>query len=314
MRPVIPMRRQAKTKGRQGHSRRKGAGRPAVTRSFFGRRVKFRNDPFSRFIRAASRFLSLSNPMFAVSVALLFLSGIAALFVGGYLHRLSAMAGQMVDIVATESGFGVSAIHLSGNRNAAPDTIYRALGFGVGQSIFGVDVEKARRNLRRLDWIADAEVTKVYPDAASIRLTEKVPFATWRNGKETYVVDRNGDPITQSLQSQFPHLPFFIGEQPHGASDLIETVALHHAVWARVKAMQRVDGRRWNLVLDDGVVIKLPETGWDKQLGILDHLIVEKGVLEFDIREIDLRTHGHYTFVLRHQEPPRRQKSRGDSA
>jgi cell division protein FtsQ len=66
---------------------------------------------------------------------------------------------------------------------------------------------------------------------------------------------------------------------------------------ARVKAYQYQSGRRWNLLLDDGVVVKLPEFGWQKQLDVLDHLIVDKGVLEDDIREIDLRSATHYFFV-----------------
>ncbi len=68
--------------------------------------------------------------------------------------------------------------------------------------------------------------------------------------------------------------------------------------------MQRVSGRRWNLILDDGVVVKLPETGWRKQLDVLERLIVDKGVLERDISEIDLRSKDNYFFVLRGQDKP----------
>ena len=63
--------------------------------------------------------------------------------------------------------------------------------------------------------------------------------------------------------------------------------------------MQRVSARRWNLILDDGVVVKLPEEGWQDQLDALEHLIVDKSVLERDIIEIDLRSADNYFFVLR---------------
>ena len=66
--------------------------------------------------------------------------------------------------------------------------------------------------------------------------------------------------------------------------------------------MQLVSGRRWNLLLDDGVIVKLPEQGWEKQLGTLEHLIVDKGVLERDISEIDLRSPDNYFFKLREQQ------------
>ena len=44
--------------------------------------------------------------------------------------------------------------------------------------------------------------------------------------------------------------------------------------------MKRVYGRRWNLVLDDGVLVKLPETDWAEELNTLERLIVDNGVLE----------------------------------
>jgi cell division protein FtsQ len=74
--------------------------------------------------------------------------------------------------------------------------------------------------------------------------------------------------------------------------------------------MQRVSGRRWNLVLDDGVLVKLPEENWQTELAALERLVVEDGVLERDITEIDLRVHDNYVFVLRHAAP--RKNTRGE--
>ena len=57
--------------------------------------------------------------------------------------------------------------------------------------------------------------------------------------------------------------------------------------------------RRWNLILDDGVVVQLPETGWQKQLDTLEHLIIDKSILEHDVTQIDLRSPTHYFFLLK---------------
>ena len=51
---------------------------------------------------------------------------------------------------------------------------------------------------------------------------------------------------------------------------------------------------------------KLPETGWQKQLDALEHLIVDKGILERDVTEIDLRSPTHYFFVLQERREERR--------
>ena len=76
----------------------------------------------------------------------------------------------------------------------------------------------------------------------------------------------------------------------------------HRAVSARIAAYEYVSQRRWNLLLNDGVVVKLPEQGWQKEVDALERLIIDKGVLERDISEIDLRSPTHYFFLLRSGE------------
>ena len=69
--------------------------------------------------------------------------------------------------------------------------------------------------------------------------------------------------------------------------------------WAGARRLPHERRDRWNLLLDDGVVVKLPETGWRKQLDALEHLIVDKGILERDVMEIDLRSPTQYFFVTK---------------
>jgi cell division protein FtsQ len=99
---------------------------------------------------------------------------------------------------------------------------------------------------------------------------------------------------------KFARLPKLIGAgAPEAAADLVDAVMTHRAVSARVALYEYVSQRRWNLHLNDGVVVKLPETGWKKELDSLEHLIVDSGILERDVTEIDLRSPTQYFFMLR---------------
>jgi cell division protein FtsQ len=314
VRSVTITRKAARSGGRTKTARTARAPRGSQDRAVFGRRTTLHNDPFSRFFRSVRRALSFRNPMFLLTASVIVATAVAALFIGGYVHRARAAVDAGIDAVVADAGFDISKVQLIGKHHVSPGDVYAALGFGVGQSIFGADVQAARANLRSLPWIADAEVTRRYPDAVEVRLTEKVPFAIWNDGNQVRVVDRAGEPITQADRAEFPRLPVFVGDKPDGASDLVEAIALHRAVAARVKAMKRVGGRRWNLVLDDGVIVKLPEDSWGAELGTLERMIVDRGVLEYDVSEIDLRTHGHFYFRLRHPPAPSHKKSRGDAA
>jgi cell division protein FtsQ len=109
---------------------------------------------------------------------------------------------------------------------------------------------------------------------------------------------------------KFRRLPKLLGAgAPAAAADLVDAVQAHRAVAARTVAYSYQSGRRWNLILDDGVLVKLPETGWRKQLDALERLIIYDGILERDVSEIDLRSPTHYFFVLRSGE--KKQEARG---
>lgn len=118
--------------------------------------------------------------------------------------------------------------------------------------------------------------------------------------------------ITIADPAEFEHLPYLIGDgAPLTAAPLIDAVAQHRAVSARVRAYRRMSDRRWDLILEDGVVVQLPEEGWARQLDVLEHLIVDKGVLERNISEIDLRQRDNFFFVLKDGE--KQQLPRGNA-
>jgi cell division protein FtsQ len=312
MRSVKAERKAAADRVRADRSRRYAAGRAQSERAAFGRRTKFRNDPVSRFFRAARRQLSFRRPVLLLALLLLAMTAIAGLLVGGYPNRVAKLADGAVSVSAVNAGFGVSAVHLSGNGHTSPHDVLNALGITPGQSIFTADIQAARQRLSRLPWIADVEITRRYPDSLFIAMVEKLPFGLWQSDHGLFVVDRSGAPIVPAERSEFPKLPLFVGDAPEGASDLVEAIGDHRAVAARVEAMQRVSGRRWNLILDDGVLVKLPENDWAKELGVLETLIVDKGILERDLTEIDLRSRDNLFFVLRNAV--HRKISRGNAA
>ncbi|HUO01434.1 MAG TPA: cell division protein FtsQ/DivIB, partial [Rhizomicrobium sp.] len=148
--------------------------------------------------------------------------------------------------------------------------------------------------------IASADVVRRYPDALYVNVVEKRPFALWQSPDGIAVVERSGSVITTQNVQNFSRLPKLVGAgAPQAAAEMVEAVMAHRAVDSRIAAYEYVSQRRWNLILNNGVVVELPENGWRKELGALEHLIVDNGILERDVTEIDLRSPNQYFFVLR---------------
>ncbi|HJW40914.1 MAG TPA: FtsQ-type POTRA domain-containing protein [Rhizomicrobium sp.] len=311
MRSVKIDRKASRPRGKGGRgSARATRNAPAPQRPF-GRRKK--PNAIARTWRAVTSWFVFRRPMLTAAAALILLAAIGALFVGGTvgrtLHTIDAASAAAVE----DAGFGISQVHIIGNARTPGESIVAALGFKPGQSIFGADIATARLRLKKLDWVADADVRRRYPDDVSVRIVEKLPFALWQApDQKLWVVERDGGLITTDGVEQFRGLPLLAGAGGSSAADIVDAVAQHRAISARVRGYERVSERRWNLILDDGVTVKLPEQNWSKELDALDRLIIDNGILEHDVVEIDLRSPTHIFFVLKSGE--KKSETRGNAA
>ena len=305
----------SRAKSQQGRGR---ADRPSARsirtageRKAFGRRKQ--NDSFSLFLASLHNRLNWGRPVLWLTASLLLLTLVVGIAAGGYVGR-SLRSGEMaIDAALADAGFGIASIRLSGNHRTQAGDILAALGLAPGQVIFAADLKAARNRLLELPWVFDAEVRRQFPGSITINIIEREPFALWQTANGLFVVERSGRVIAPALGKEFSHLPLLSGDgAPEQAAALVDAVALHRAISARLKAMQRVSERRWNLLLAGEVVVELPEEGWDHQLDVLEHLIVDEGVLERDIAEIDLRSRDNYVFILRNGA--KQQSTRGNSA
>ena len=291
-------------------SRSRGRVTTAIVRSSRGSSRKGRRRPnvIARTWQGLRACFSIRHPaMWIVCIVLM-----AALIAGGYVTRAGDATRSAINTVVTDAGFGIGAINITGAKHSDPHDILGALGFAPGQSIFAADIHAARQHLLGLEWVADAEVRRQYPGTITVSVVEKVPFALWETPNGTNLVERSGRTIGLFDPKSFPRLPLIAGDgAPQTAAALVDAVRAHRATAARVVGYQRVSDRRWNLLLNGDVIVELPEEDWRQQLDVLEHLIVDKGILEREIAEIDLRMRDNYFFVLRNGQ---KQQMRGNAA
>jgi cell division protein FtsQ len=73
------------------------------------------------------------------------------------------------------------------------------------------------------------------------------------------------------------------------ARNILPLLRQRSALMAKVDALVRVDGRRWDLRLKDGSLIQLPAIGADSALIQLDQLDQKQRLLSLGFERIDLR-------------------------
>jgi cell division protein FtsQ len=153
------------------------------------------------------------------------------------------------------------------------------------------------------------------PGIVQVRLVERVPMALWQHAGRFVLIDRHGAQIETHEVGRFNKLPHIVGEDAgRAAGDLLRMLSAEPELQARVTAAVRVAGRRWNLRLDSGQDVMLPEenaaAAWT-QLAALER---EQSVLARDLKVIDMRLPDRLTLKLNPSaipappQPPRPQK------
>jgi cell division protein FtsQ len=142
-------------------------------------------------------------------------------------------------------------------------------------------------------------VRKFYPSTLSVEIEERKPFALWQRNGEVTVIDRSGTEIVKLEDSRFGKLPLVVGNGANeAAASLLAELAEEPAIAGRMRAAVMVAGRRWDLYLEDGITVRLPERNLDQALAQLVRLDSEQQLLERDVVVVDLRLPDRVTVRL----------------
>jgi cell division protein FtsQ len=226
------------------------------------------------------------------SFALLFLagSGLAGFFIGGHDAAFRRDHGSIPDALARAFGFGIEQIAVDGATELTRDEVISLSGLDPRASLPFLDPKTLQDRLARVPLIAEASITKLYPDRLRIDIRERVPYAIWQLDGDVKVVAADGTAIEPFNDARFLRLPHVVGKDAN--LRVKEYAALLEAVpeiGTKVRAGTLVAGRRWDLKLANGVDLRLPEEGAAEALRRFvalekDHQLSERAVLAIDLR------------------------------
>jgi cell division protein FtsQ len=193
-------------------------------------------------------------------------------------------------------GFALDDVLVEGRTETEPSAILEALGVHRGDPVFGIDLADARDRLLQLPWIANASVERRLPDILYVRVTERQPMAIWQHERRFTVIDRNGRPLADATElarrgnRRMETLPQVVGANaPQEVPRLLEMLDQFPLLRERVVAANWISDRRWDLKLDNGIIVKLPEGRAFTALRQLMELHANGRLFERDIVAIDMR-------------------------
>jgi cell division protein FtsQ len=192
--------------------------------------------------------------------------------------------------ISATLGLVVTDIQVEGRETTDTATIMRALAAERGTPILAVSPSRAKRQLEALAWVRSAAIERRLPHTLFVRLVERHPLAVWQHGGRQELIDRHGEVIAVNDLSPFAKLPTVVGEDAAAhAAKLLEMLAGDPELAARVSAAIRVDGRRWDLRVDNAVNVLLPEQNAAEAWNRLAQLERSNNLLKRDLQSVDMR-------------------------
>jgi cell division protein FtsQ len=235
----------------------------------------------------------------AAAIAFVLVSIVFGVVRGGHLPEFAAELSDVRDRVADTLGFRITSIALAGERQLTREEILTTAGITGRTSLLFLDAGAARARLKANPWIAEATVLKLYPGRLHIAVTERQAFALWQQNGKVAVISDDGTMVERYVAKRFAKLPLVVGAGAGPkAKEFFALLDKYPAVRGQTRAAVLVAERRWNVVLNNGIDVRLPEDGLEQALDTLVQLDRDKKLLTRDIAAVDLRLPDRVTVRL----------------
>ena len=196
--------------------------------------------------------------------------------------------------VGAAVGLPVEQVVIEGREKTPEGMVRAALGVHVGDQLLGFSLEAARARIEALTWVQSATVERRLPGTIVVTLQERRPFAVWQNNGRFVLIDRKGDQVAEQDPAKdaaaFATLPLVVGTgAPEAAAPLLDLLKSYPELRSRVVAAVRVGERRWNLRLQNGADVMLPEGQEAVALAKLMELQTSQSLLDRPLQVVDMR-------------------------
>ncbi|WP_417249855.1 cell division protein FtsQ/DivIB [Celeribacter sp.] len=232
----------------------------------------------------------------------LFIAGLVAIWFADDENRLAVTDtyAELKREIQNRPEFMVKLMAIDGASEEVALDIREIVPVDFPISSFDLDLNGMLAEIESLDAVEKAGLRVRAGGILQVDITERTPAVVWRGPHGLEMLDPKGHRVG-ALDSRLSRadLPLIAGE---GADKVVgEALAIFkqaQPIVTRVRGLVRIGERRWNLVLDRGQTVMLPEKN---PLGAVAQVIAlnqAQDLLDRDITHVDMRHPGRPTIRL----------------
>ncbi|MBR1734657.1 MAG: FtsQ-type POTRA domain-containing protein [Alphaproteobacteria bacterium] len=190
----------------------------------------------------------------------------------------------------TKNYFSLKKVEFDGHEHVPEVLLLKSSGLRYKNSVFSTPIKEIKERLEKLSWVKSVIVQRKLPGKISVRIAERTPIAILQTKQKLYLVDNDGVVLENDGIGTFSNLPIIVGEGAEKEVDhFLRCIDRFPKIRRQLIFAVRVGKRRWNIRINRGIIVKLPERGLIQAFGILDEISDSNGFFNNDIMYLDLR-------------------------
>ena len=209
--------------------------------------------------------------------------------------RRAAIVQSFVDIqekFQARPEFRVGLLSIEGASADLADAVRARLGVKLPASSFDLDLTALRAKAQEMDAVASADLSLRTGGVLQVVITEREPMLIWRvSADRLEMLDATGHRVAAlAARADRPDLPLIAGQGADlSAAEALSLIDAAGPLLPRMRGLVRMGERRWDMVLDRGQRILLPQDQPVQALEALLDMNSADDILTRDITDIDLR-------------------------
>jgi len=196
---------------------------------------------------------------------------------------------KITDTIAKYLDLKISHIYISGIENSSVEDVRNAIEVKKGDYLFSAKPNIIRQQLESLPWIRLAQVQRAFPDTLNIKIFEHKAIATIMFNGKRWALNSKGE-LIDTVDEQFNYLLELSGDESKDQAAMFFSL---FSDWSGLlfflKRADFIGKRRWNLYLENGTLVMLPEENVRYALKVLSVLDDQQKILDKYKIKIDLR-------------------------
>lgn len=217
--------------------------------------------------------------------------------------RRADIVGRYDDVVRKiqeRPEFMVSLLKVDGASPEVDTAIRAMMPVKLPASSFQIDLDALHEVITRLDAVAEAKLVIRADGVLDVAVTERQPAVLWRHATGIEMLDATGHRVATLLdRAARPDLPLIAGDGAEGAvTEALELLAASGPILSRARGMVRVGERRWDIILDRGQTIMLPQENPVLAIERLLAIDAAEDLMGRDFTHLDLRNQDRPTIRL----------------